>query len=86
MSYHTATRTETPAELVKAFQVEAEVDGQWALVHSEEDNRQRLRTIRFEDLRATALRLTPRSTHGAAQVRIFTMAVNEPAAEEFEAQ
>ncbi len=84
MSYHTTTRTETPAELVKEFDVDAEVDGRWVPVHHEGDNRQRLRTIRFEGLRATALRVTPRATHGAEQVRIFTMAVNEPTATEFE--
>jgi hypothetical protein len=85
MSYFMAnSRTETPAELVKGFDVEAEVDGRWVTVHHEDDNRQRLRTVRFEDLKATALRLTPLSTHGAPEARVFTMAVNEPAATEFE--
>jgi len=86
LSYHnTGHRTQTPAELVKQFDIEAEVDGRWQCVHREEDNRQRLRTIELGDLRATAIRLVPRSTHGAEEVRIFTFAVNEPAPTEFEA-
>ncbi len=87
MSYHNiGHRTETPAELVKEFDVDAEVDGRWVPVHHEGENRQRLRTLLFEDLQATALRVTPLATHGAEQVRVFTMAVNEPAATEFEAE
>ncbi|MFW6189571.1 MAG: FAD-dependent oxidoreductase [Planctomycetota bacterium] len=85
LSYHNKNRrTETPPELVKRFRVEAEVDGRWRPVAEEDDNYLRFRTLRFEDLRATAVRLTAHETHGADEVRLFTLAVNEPAPDTFE--
>ncbi len=81
--HHDRNRTEPPPELVRDFTIEAEVDGAWRTVHTEEDNHQRFRQISFNGLMASALRLTTRRTRGAAQVRVFTFAVNEPAPDEF---
>ncbi len=76
--------TAPPPELVKAFRIEAEVEGRWSTVHEERSNHQRFRTLAFDDLSASALRLAIGSTHGSDEARLFTFAVNEPAAEEFD--
>lgn len=59
-----------PSALVKAFRLEARVDGQWLNVYSEEENFQRLRVI-FIDVEAEAIRLIPEETWGAKECRIF---------------
>ncbi len=86
LSYHSPGNrcTSTPEELAKEFSIQAEIDGQWRPVHSEDDNRLRFRTLTFDDVKASAIRLVPQATHGSEEVRVFTLAVNEPPPESFE--
>jgi hypothetical protein len=85
LSYHGGGRwrKETPPELVRSFRLEAEVDGAWRTIHTDERNYLRFLRLPFEGLHATAVRLTPEATHGSDEVRIFTFAVNEPDPERF---
>ena len=85
LSYHNRRNRyeRTPDELVKEFEIQAEIAGEWQTIHRSEDNRQRFHRIAFEDLQAAAIRLIPQSTHGSEEVRIFTLAINEPDPGEF---
>ena len=85
LSYHNRRNRyeRTPDELVKEFEIEAEIAGEWQTIHRSEDNRQRFHRMAFEDLQAAAIRLIPQSTHGSEEVRIFTLAINEPDPGEF---
>jgi hypothetical protein len=85
LSYHSrSNRCErTPDELVREFEIKAEIDGTWQTVHRGEDVRQRFHRLSFDGLRASAVRLIPKSTHGCEQVRAFTFAINEPPPGEF---
>ncbi len=85
LSYHSrSNRCErTPDELVREFEIKAEIDGTWQTVHRAEDVRQRYHRLSFEGLRARAVRLVPKSTHGCEEVRVFTFAINEPPPGEF---
>jgi len=64
-------RTIVPSSLVRQFRLEAQNEtGQWVCVHEATNNYQRLVSVPLQ-VRTTALRLTPQSTWGAADVRLF---------------
>jgi hypothetical protein len=87
LSYHTDSHRErTPPELVKRFSVLAETDGSWREVYTDGGNYLRFRRVELGDLRARAVRLVAHETHGADDVRVFTLAVNEPSPAEFPAR
>jgi len=60
------------SETVKAYQIDARVDGGWLEVAREENNYRRLRThLLAKAVRTDALRITVVSTHGLDHARIF---------------
>ncbi|MBT3296396.1 MAG: FAD-dependent oxidoreductase [Verrucomicrobia bacterium] len=66
----------TPQTLVRSFRIDAlSGEGRWRTVVEVEDNHQRLVTLDL-DLEASAIRLIPLSTWGAATVNIFAWDVS----------
>ncbi len=64
-----------PQTLVRAFRVEVrDAAGKWSVVHREDENHQRLVRVPL-NRSATAVRLVPETTWGAAQVRVFAFDV-----------
>ena len=64
-----------PAPLLKAFTVEGrDSTGQWSVITEVTDNHQRLVYVPIAQ-EVAALRLTPKATWGATQVRIFSLDV-----------
>ena len=59
-----------PASMVKAFRIEAQVDGAWTTVARQAQNYQRLVKIPL-DVVATAIRVIPESTWGALEAHLF---------------
>jgi hypothetical protein len=64
-----------PATLVKAFRIEAEVDGKWTNVVNFLENHQRLVKLDI-NTSATAVRLIPDETWGSEQARIFSWEIS----------
>jgi hypothetical protein len=63
--------TAVPPELVKDFTVEARVHGSWKEVGKKEYNITRLVKINFEEVKATAIRLKLKNTHGKENIRMY---------------
>lgn len=63
--------TAVPPELVKDFTVEARVNGQWEEVGKKEYNLTRLVKINFNEVKATAIRLKLKNTHGKENIRMY---------------
>lgn len=64
-------RCAIPTSLVKAYRIEAkDASGQWAVVHRETANYQRLVRVPL-GIQTTALRFIPEETWGDAEVRVF---------------
>lgn len=64
-----------PPTLLKAFRLEAcDASGQWHEVHRETNNYLRLIRVPL-DIKATAIRLIPEATWGAAEVHLFAFEV-----------
>jgi hypothetical protein len=64
-----------PETLVKAFRIEAQgSDGEWEMVHSEDNNYQRLARIPLKT-NSTAIRLVCESTWGSEQAHLFAFEV-----------
>mgnify|MGYP005989112749 CR=1 FL=1 len=60
-----------PPELVKEFTVEARVQGSWKEVGKKDYNITRLVKINFDEVKATAIRLQLKSTHGKENIRMY---------------
>ncbi|SDR70182.1 FAD dependent oxidoreductase [Polaribacter sp. KT25b] len=63
--------TAVPPELIKDFTVEARVQGNWKEVGKKEYNITRLVKINFDEVKATAIRLKLKNTHGKENIRMF---------------
>ncbi|MEN8703378.1 MAG: FAD-dependent oxidoreductase [Polaribacter sp.] len=60
-----------PPELVKDLAVEARVNGQWKEVGKKEYNMTRLVKVNFDEVKATAIRVKLKNTHGKEKIRMY---------------
>ena len=60
-----------PPELVKDLSVEARINGQWKEVGKKEYNITRLVKVNFDEVRATAIRVKLKNTHGKENIRMY---------------
>lgn len=71
---HNARQVRGPQpETVRAYRLDALVDGAWRTLADVTGNYQRLRVHRFAPVRAAALRLTVTATNGDAAARVFEL-------------
>ena len=64
-----------PKTLVKDYELEVLADGAWWTVAEETGNARRLRVHRFSPVKADAVRLTVKATHGLPEARVFEIRV-----------
>lgn len=60
-----------PQEMLKRVEVQACVDGNWQTIGTLEDNCTRLIRFQFDPVVASAIRVCPKETFGAADARLF---------------
>ncbi|MCL2814231.1 MAG: hypothetical protein FWD23_06500, partial [Oscillospiraceae bacterium] len=61
--------------LVRDYDIEARVNGEWVLIAAEKDNYRRFRRHTFENLRTGALRLNVKSTWNGKNARIYEVRI-----------
>ncbi|CAA6679675.1 MULTISPECIES: FAD-dependent oxidoreductase [unclassified Lentimonas] len=74
LKYHRDDKSyapDVPAEMLKALEVEACVQGEWIKVGELENNKTRLIRFHFDTVEASALRLRLKETYGAPNVKLF---------------
>lgn len=62
---------EVPPELAKALEIEVRVEGAWVKVAACRENRTRLVKLRFDPVRATAVRIRLQETYGCEDAKLF---------------
>lgn len=70
---------DVPPELLKSLSAEARVDGKWAKIASVDNNRTRLIKMRFDPVKATAVRIRLKETYGHPHAKLFEVRCYENA-------
>ena len=68
---HETQPMEIPVELVKNFRVEARVKGNWVEVGQVQNNLTRLVKVKFDEVKASAVRVKLKDTYGDSNVKMF---------------
>ncbi|NJB83686.1 FAD-dependent oxidoreductase [Wenyingzhuangia aestuarii] len=63
--------TAIPPELIKTFNVEARINGNWVEIGKVTYNKTRLVKVNFDEIKTTTVRLNLKETHGAPNVKMF---------------
>lgn len=66
-----------PAELLRAIELQANVNGEWAPLESKDKNQTRLIKFRFDEIKTTAIRLKITKTYGADVAKLFEVRAYE---------